>query len=389
MWAVPFGIVGGRLYHVITDPELYFTAGKQPIRALYIWDGGLGIWGAVALGAVGAWIGCRRRGIRLAGLRRRPGTRSGARAGHRPVGQLLQPGAVRRTHHAAVGVVDRPGEPARRTPRTSRCTTRRSCTSRCGTWVWWCCCCGRGNGSRSRDGRLFALYVAAYTVGRAWVEALRVDHANHFLGLRLNDLDLAGRLRRRGGVPDRAATPPRRPGPPASRLSGDPRRSDRTAPGNDPAAVRIVGWPGTVSGGGTPEPPGPRPLGGGSGTGFLREPARPAWVASRGGRRGWSFGTVCIGAFIGQLDASIVSPALPAIGADLGGSVGQVEWVALSYLLTLVAPIGRLADFGRPEASTPTVSRYSRWHATGAAWRRARPSVACCWRLGVGGCCSS
>src|SRR5660397_187477 len=66
MWAVPFGIVGGRLYHVITDPELYFVAGKQPIRALYIWDGGMGIWGAVALGAVGAWIGCRRRGIRLA-----------------------------------------------------------------------------------------------------------------------------------------------------------------------------------------------------------------------------------------------------------------------------------------------------------------------------------
>ena len=37
------------------------------------------------------------------------------------------------------------------------------------------------------NGRLFALYVAAYTVGRAWIEALRVDHANHFLGLRLND----------------------------------------------------------------------------------------------------------------------------------------------------------------------------------------------------------
>ena len=38
-----------------------------------------------------------------------------------------------------------------------------------------------------RNGRLFALYVAAYTVGSAWIEALRVDHANHFLGLRLND----------------------------------------------------------------------------------------------------------------------------------------------------------------------------------------------------------
>jgi len=65
LWAVPFGIVGGRLYHLITDPELYFTTGKDPIKALYIWDGGLGIWGAVALGAVGAWIGCRRRGISL------------------------------------------------------------------------------------------------------------------------------------------------------------------------------------------------------------------------------------------------------------------------------------------------------------------------------------
>jgi hypothetical protein len=61
--AVPFGILGGRLYHVITDPELYFGPGKSPIHALYIWDGGLGIWGAVALGAVGAAIGCRRAGI--------------------------------------------------------------------------------------------------------------------------------------------------------------------------------------------------------------------------------------------------------------------------------------------------------------------------------------
>jgi len=65
LWAVPFGIVGDRLYHVVTDPELYFAAGKQPIKTLYIWDGGLGIWGVVALGAVGAWIVCRRRGVGL------------------------------------------------------------------------------------------------------------------------------------------------------------------------------------------------------------------------------------------------------------------------------------------------------------------------------------
>jgi prolipoprotein diacylglyceryl transferase len=59
-WAVLFGIVGGRLYHVVTDPELYFARGKHPLDAVRIWDGGLGIWGAIALGALGAWIGCRR-----------------------------------------------------------------------------------------------------------------------------------------------------------------------------------------------------------------------------------------------------------------------------------------------------------------------------------------
>ena len=56
---MPFGLVGGRLYHVITDNELYFRAGRNPWKAFAIWDGGLGIWGAIALGAVGAWIGCR------------------------------------------------------------------------------------------------------------------------------------------------------------------------------------------------------------------------------------------------------------------------------------------------------------------------------------------
>ncbi len=65
VWAVPFGIVGGRLYHVITSPAAYFGADGSPVDALKIWQGGLGIWGAVILGGVGAWIGVRRRGIPL------------------------------------------------------------------------------------------------------------------------------------------------------------------------------------------------------------------------------------------------------------------------------------------------------------------------------------
>lgn len=65
MWAVPFGIVGGRIYHVITTPQPYFGAEGNPVDALKIWEGGLGIWGAVALGAVGAWLGLRSTGIRF------------------------------------------------------------------------------------------------------------------------------------------------------------------------------------------------------------------------------------------------------------------------------------------------------------------------------------
>ena len=50
----PLGIVGARLYHVATDYQLYFGPGRNPVDALKIWNGGLGIWGAVAFGALGA-----------------------------------------------------------------------------------------------------------------------------------------------------------------------------------------------------------------------------------------------------------------------------------------------------------------------------------------------
>jgi EmrB/QacA subfamily drug resistance transporter len=80
---------------------------------------------------------------------------------------------------------------------------------------------------------------------------------------------------------------------------------------------------------------------------LLRESPRPRWIATAHWAPGLVVGTVCVGAFLGQLDASIVSLALPAIGRDLGAGSARTEWVALCYLLTLVAlvaPIGRLAD---------------------------------------------
>src|SRR5215475_6859445 len=63
VWAVPAGIIGARVYHVITSPQLYFSARANWVRMFYIWEGGLGIWGAVAGGTLGAWIACRRLGI--------------------------------------------------------------------------------------------------------------------------------------------------------------------------------------------------------------------------------------------------------------------------------------------------------------------------------------
>lgn len=67
LWAIPFGIVGARAYHVlITDPQSYFGSGVDPWGWIKIWEGGIGIMGAISVGALGAWIACKRYGISLA-----------------------------------------------------------------------------------------------------------------------------------------------------------------------------------------------------------------------------------------------------------------------------------------------------------------------------------
>lgn len=65
LWAVPFGIVGGRFYHVVTHPGDYFYAGADLLKTLYVWEGGLAIFGAIAFGTVGALIGARRAAVPL------------------------------------------------------------------------------------------------------------------------------------------------------------------------------------------------------------------------------------------------------------------------------------------------------------------------------------
>ncbi|GHA82670.1 prolipoprotein diacylglyceryl transferase [Streptomyces termitum] len=181
VWAVPFGLVGGRLYHVITDYQLYFSEGENWVDAFKIWEGGLGIWGAIALGAVGAWIGCRRRGIALPAY-----------------ADAIAPGIV---FAQAIGRwgnwfnQELYGKP---TDLPWALEISESGNRVAGlyhpTFLYeslWCVGVGflviwADRRFKLGHGRAFALYVAAYCVGRAWIEYMRVDEAHHILGLRLN-----------------------------------------------------------------------------------------------------------------------------------------------------------------------------------------------------------
>ena len=185
VWVVPFGIVGGRLYHVITSPDAYFGPGGDPVDAVKVWQGGLGIWGAVLLGGVGAWIACRRRGIPLP-----------------PFGDALAPGLAvaqaigRFGNYANQELFGRPTElpwglqidPRHRPAAYAHVETFHPTFLYESLWclgvaalVWWV-----DRRFRLGHGRAFALYVAAYCVGRFWIEGLRIDEAEQILGLRLN-----------------------------------------------------------------------------------------------------------------------------------------------------------------------------------------------------------
>ncbi len=65
VWAVLFGIVGARIYHVLTTAHIYFGADANPMQIFKIWEGGIGILGAISGGALGIFLALRRRGLRF------------------------------------------------------------------------------------------------------------------------------------------------------------------------------------------------------------------------------------------------------------------------------------------------------------------------------------
>jgi prolipoprotein diacylglyceryl transferase len=197
VWAVPFGIVGARLYHVITSPQAYFGEGGDPVRAFYIWEGGLGIWGAVAGGALGVWLACRYQlklpfllvadaaavGLPLAQAVGRLGNwfnneLYGSQTSL-PWGLEIHQMDPDNPGQALVG----PGGEAITLPGLYHPTFLYEALWCVGVavLVWLV-----GDRLRLGRGRQFALYVAAYTVGRFWIEMLRVDDATEIAGIRVN-----------------------------------------------------------------------------------------------------------------------------------------------------------------------------------------------------------
>ncbi|MCV7357816.1 prolipoprotein diacylglyceryl transferase [Mycolicibacterium fluoranthenivorans] len=195
--AVPFGLVGGRLYHVMTDWKTYFGDGGAGLGAAFrIWDGGLGIWGAVALGAVGAWIACRMRGIPLPAF-----------------GDAVAPGIILAQAIGRLGNYFNQELYGRETtlPWGLEIYERRDASGALNTLngvsdgqlvavvhptflyelLWnlliFALLLWIDKRFNMGHGRLFALYVAGYCVGRFWVELMRSDPASMPVdGIRVN-----------------------------------------------------------------------------------------------------------------------------------------------------------------------------------------------------------
>lgn len=186
IWAVPAGIVGARIYHVVTDYQLYFSKGAHPIDALKIWDGGLGIWGGVLLGAVVGALVARRH--------------------HADVRTLLDCVAPALPLAQAIGrwgnwfnqeLFGRPTSLpwGLRISLSHRPAGYEQYSTFHPTFlyesIWDLCVVGIcllvERRFRLRRGTLFVVYIGAYTFGRFFTEYLRIDKAHKIGPLRLND----------------------------------------------------------------------------------------------------------------------------------------------------------------------------------------------------------
>jgi prolipoprotein diacylglyceryl transferase len=183
VWAVPAGLVGARIYHVVTDPELF--RGRW-LHVFAVWEGGLGIPGGIAAGVIVGAVVARRRGLPIPALL---DTVAPALALAQAIGrwgnwfnQELFGGATTLPWALRVDASHRPNGYEQFA--TFHPTFLYES-------LWNLALVGIllviERRLRLRPGRLFVVYVGGYALGRLWVEGLRIDHANRILGLRVNE----------------------------------------------------------------------------------------------------------------------------------------------------------------------------------------------------------
>ena len=192
IFAVPFGIIGGRIYHVFSSPSDFFGSSGSFLDVFAIWKGGLGIWGAISLGALGAYVGYRRVGQK----------RPDITLPHFLVFlDALAPGILfaqaigRFGNWFNVELFGRPLDAwwALEVPVAQRPSALRAFETFHPTFLYeaiWCSLLAIVLILLSKkflQGQLFAIYIAAYCLGRFFIESIRIDSANLFFGLRQNE----------------------------------------------------------------------------------------------------------------------------------------------------------------------------------------------------------
>ncbi|MDA2962265.1 MAG: prolipoprotein diacylglyceryl transferase [Actinomycetota bacterium] len=186
--AAPIGIIGGRIYHVISSPDSYFGKEGNPLDAFKIWQGGLGIWGAIALGTFGAWLRYRM----LAKKIELPSFAYFMDA--LAPGVLLAQGIGRFGNWFNIELFGRPlqGPWALEVPLVNRPHGFTEFSTFHPTFLYeaiWSTVLAFlliKFGTSFRPGQVFALYVFGYCIGRIPIEMIRIDQAHLILGARLN-----------------------------------------------------------------------------------------------------------------------------------------------------------------------------------------------------------
>ncbi|MEI6844031.1 MAG: prolipoprotein diacylglyceryl transferase [Actinomycetes bacterium] len=188
--AVPAGIIGGRIYHLVTSPDAYFGAGGHPMDAFKIWNGGLGIWGAIALGTYVAWW--RFNKLKQSG---REGLLTFAIFADAIAPGVLFAQATGRFGNWFNGELF--GRPTTlpwglKIPIDLRPVGYEQFATFHPTFLYeslWCVGVAIiivRQGHRFVPGQSFTFYIGAYCVGRFFFEMLRIDTAHIIMGLRVN-----------------------------------------------------------------------------------------------------------------------------------------------------------------------------------------------------------